>query len=127
MAEGFGLPILEAQACGVPVLVTDFSACSELVVDRQELLKVKDTIVMGRNIEQAVVDVDDIVRKLNFFYNDWKAHKGKKLNYYSTEGVKLAKDLDWKVITNDFNTLFKRIEPKVKARPKKVVPSFYVL
>jgi glycosyltransferase involved in cell wall biosynthesis len=31
MAEGFGLPIVEAQACGVPALVTDYSACPELV------------------------------------------------------------------------------------------------
>jgi len=28
--EGFGLPILESQACGVPAVVTDFSAMSEL-------------------------------------------------------------------------------------------------
>lgn len=30
LGEGFGLPILEAQACGTPVVVTDASAMSEL-------------------------------------------------------------------------------------------------
>jgi glycosyltransferase involved in cell wall biosynthesis len=29
-AEGFGLPIIEAQACGTPVIVTDFSSMPEL-------------------------------------------------------------------------------------------------
>lgn len=28
--EGFGVPVLEAQACGVPAIVTDFSAMSEV-------------------------------------------------------------------------------------------------
>ncbi len=28
--EGFGVPLLEAQSCGVPVITTDFSACPEV-------------------------------------------------------------------------------------------------
>jgi len=31
--EGFGLPVLEAQACGTPVIVSNFSAQPELVGD----------------------------------------------------------------------------------------------
>lgn len=31
MGEGFGVPIMEAQSCGTPVIVTDFSAMPELV------------------------------------------------------------------------------------------------
>lgn len=31
--EGFGVPIIEAQACGVPAIVTDFTAMPELVPD----------------------------------------------------------------------------------------------
>ncbi len=29
--EGFGIPIIEAQACGTPVIVTNFSSMPELV------------------------------------------------------------------------------------------------
>lgn len=33
MGEGFGIPTIEAQACGVPVIVSDFAASAELCGD----------------------------------------------------------------------------------------------
>lgn len=125
MAEGFGLPILEAQACGVPVLVTDFSSCSELVVDRQELIKVKDTLILGRNIEQAVVDVDDIVRKLNIFYADWKRKNSKKLTELSIKGIGFAKKLEWDLINKEFISLIAKVEARDANKDKRIYPNFY--
>ena len=31
-SEGFGVPIIEAQACGIPAVVTDFTSMSELII-----------------------------------------------------------------------------------------------
>ncbi len=41
VSEGFGIPIIEAQSCGVPVITTDFTAMSELVKDGETGYKVK--------------------------------------------------------------------------------------
>jgi glycosyltransferase involved in cell wall biosynthesis len=70
MAEGFGLPIVESQACGVPALVTDFSSCSELVPEAACRLRVAQTLIMARNFEQAVVDEADVAAKLERLYHD---------------------------------------------------------
>jgi glycosyltransferase involved in cell wall biosynthesis len=70
MGEGFGLPLVESQACGTPALATDYSACPELLADPIQRLKVKDTLIMGHNFEQAVVDTDDIVEKIEHFYRN---------------------------------------------------------
>ena len=78
MAEGFGLPIMESQACGTPALVTDFSACPELVPEAIQRLKVKETLTMARNFEQAIVDIDDIGKQTGTaaYLDDQKQRKG---------------------------------------------------
>ena len=65
--EGFGVPVLEAQACGVPAIVTNFSAMPEVcgagwhVACRPQWT--------GQNSWQALADVEDIVQALRHCYS----------------------------------------------------------
>jgi hypothetical protein len=65
--EGFGIPIIEAQACGVPVIVNDFTAMPELCgagwrVKHQPYWS-------GLGSWQAIPNVDDIAAALEECYS----------------------------------------------------------
>lgn len=77
--EGFGVPLIEAQACGTPVIVTDFTAPSDLVGGGWKV-----PIVGKRwtpmNSYWANPDIDAAVEALEEAYTLWKNNKleGKK-------------------------------------------------
>ncbi len=54
--EGFGFPILEAQACGVPVLTASTSSCGEVAGDTAVLVNPLDTNAIAQAIQQVVND-----------------------------------------------------------------------
>jgi glycosyltransferase involved in cell wall biosynthesis len=59
MGEGFGITVLEAQACGVPAIVTDFSAMSE-VCGAGWQVDMDQRYFTGLSSWQAIPSVSDI-------------------------------------------------------------------
>jgi len=54
--EGFGLPALEAMACGTPVIGSDASSIPEVIGRADALFDPTDTAAMSAKIEQVLVD-----------------------------------------------------------------------
>ncbi len=72
--EGFGIPILETMSCGVPQIVTDYTAHVEWCKDASELIPVveHDDFITGipHPVERAIPKVTECVKCLNTLYYD---------------------------------------------------------
>lgn len=79
--EGFGLPIVEAQSCGVPAIATDFSAMPELIVDGKTGLKVKVNRLELANQwgYHAVPNTQDLHKQMEKMYTMLKKDKKGKI------------------------------------------------
>jgi glycosyltransferase involved in cell wall biosynthesis len=66
LGEGFGLPVVEAQAAGCPVIVTDFSALPELCFAGWRVPG--QMIYVAPGAQMCVPDVDGLIRALASAY-----------------------------------------------------------
>ena len=97
--EGFGVPLIEAQACGVPVITTDFTAPADLV-GAGWLIPVVGTQSTPMNSYWGIPDTDAIVDALEEAYDLWKAEKLRKT--MREKAVEFAADFDFDIITEKY-------------------------
>lgn len=106
--EGFGVPTIEAMACGVPCVVTNYTTTKELLIDNGQCglpIKVIRDFIGSWNVPRAFIDVDDAAKQLTRYYEDRTL-----LEQHSKTAIeKVAKIYDFEVVTKQWDKLLKRI------------------
>lgn len=115
-SEGWGLPIIEAMACGVPTIVADFGGPTEYAGDallvRVPELKKPEGIYGGWDVPGfwGEPDYDHLAEVMRDAYDNWEAHRAKALKTAETIRTKFS----WRAAAEKAVTHLRELHATVK-------------
>lgn len=92
--EGFGLPIAEAMACGLPVMVTKYAAGWEVARDAGIGIPVKDWEIHKSGTRYANVDIEEMAKQILYLKRN-PSERARR----SSLGLRRVRDFRWEDFT----------------------------
>ena len=106
--EGFGVPTIEAMACEIPCVVTDYTTTHELLIDDGQCgipVPICTDITGSWTVERGAMDIDKAVEALETLYNDKELRK----KYGKVGREKVLKNYNWDVVGKQWEELIGRM------------------
>ena len=122
--EGFGIPIIEAMACKIPVLATNYTTTKELVLDNKAGLGINlagtdeqenpdvhcneildGTLTGSWSVERGICSIKDTVKKLDFLFNN--PEKRKEMGQNGRNAV--LEFYDWNITKKDWINIVEKL------------------
>jgi len=90
-SEGFGMPLIESAACGVPSIATDYTSMTELVNGHGILVRIAVKELQPRNyVYHAIPYTPDITKAFETYWND-----PNKIKEDGKKAAEFALGYDW--------------------------------
>ena len=115
--EGFGLPIAEAMACGLPVMVTKYAAGWEVARPGGYPIPVKDWEIHKSGTRYANADVEEMAKEIYRIKNNPRDRQRRV-----ALGLQRVRDFSWPVFTERLIAISERAYNE-KAATQEVSPS----